>query len=101
MISPSRSRAHARRALRRAGESTAPVGNWCAGLTCTARGCAATISALVGVAATSLLARPVLPRLGALAVSAYACVIAAAQLILLAVGLHLIHGTPVLVVPTA
>lgn len=60
----------------------------------------ATISALAGVAATSLLAAPVLPRAGALAVSAYACAIAAAQLGLLAVGLHLIRGTPILAVPT-
>jgi len=40
-------------------------------------------------------------RLGALAVSAYACAIAAAQLGLLAVGLHLIRGAPILAVPTA
>ena len=61
----------------------------------------ATISALAGVAATTLLARPVLPQLGPLAMSAYACAIAAARLVLLAVGLHLTSGTPVLVVPTA
>jgi len=64
-------------------------------------GTVATISALAGVAATTLLARPVLPRLGALAMSAYACATAAAQLVLLAVVLHLASGTPVLVVPTA
>lgn len=64
-------------------------------------GTVATISALAGVAATTLLARPLLPRLGALAMSAYACATAAAQLALLAVGLHLASGTPVLVVPTA
>jgi drug/metabolite transporter (DMT)-like permease len=64
-------------------------------------GTVATIAALAGVAATSLLARPVLPRLGALALSAYACAIAAGQLILLAVGLYLTRGTPILAVPTA
>lgn len=82
-----------------AGSSATQIGG--GGRASSLAGTVATISALIGVAATSLLARPVLPRLGALAVSAYACVIAAAQLILLAVGLHLIHGTPVLVVPTA
>lgn len=83
-----------------AGSSATQIGGG-GGRASSLAGTVATISALIGVAATSLLARPVLPRLGALAVSAYACVIAAAQLILLAVGLHLIHGTPVLVVPTA
>jgi drug/metabolite transporter (DMT)-like permease len=64
-------------------------------------GTMATIAALAGVAATSLLARPVLPRLGAVAVSAYACAVASAQLVLLAIGLHLTRGTPILAVPTA
>ncbi|HEV3292729.1 MAG TPA: DMT family transporter [Streptosporangiaceae bacterium] len=52
--------------------------------------------ALAGVAGTSLLAAPLLPRLGALAVTIYACGLAAAQLLAAAVLVRLIGGPPVL-----
>ena len=52
--------------------------------------------ALAGVAGTSLLAAPLLPRLGALAVTIYACGLAAAQLLAAAVLVRLLGGPPVL-----
>jgi hypothetical protein len=52
--------------------------------------------ALAGVAGTSLLAAPLLPRLGALAVTIYACGLAAAQLLAAAVLVRLAGGAPVL-----
>ena len=52
--------------------------------------------ALAGVAGTSLLAAPLLPRLGALAVTIYACGLAAAQLLAAAMLVRLIGGPPVL-----
>jgi drug/metabolite transporter (DMT)-like permease len=52
--------------------------------------------ALAGVAGTSLLAAPLLPRLGALAVTTYACGLAAAQLLAAAVLVRLAGGPPVL-----
>ena len=52
--------------------------------------------ALAGVAGTSLLAAPLLPRLGALAVTIYACGLAAAQLLAAAVLVRLAGGPPVL-----
>jgi len=52
--------------------------------------------ALAGVAGTSLLATPLLPRLGALAVTIYACGLAAAQLLAAAVLVRLAGGPPVL-----
>ena len=52
--------------------------------------------ALAGVAGTSLLAAPLLPRLGALAVTIYACGLAAAQLLAAAVLVRLVGGPPVL-----
>jgi EamA-like transporter family len=48
------------------------------------------------VAGTSLLAAPLLPRLGALAVTIYACGLAAAQLLAAAVLVRLAGGPPVL-----
>src|SRR5580693_6857193 len=56
--------------------------------------------ALAGVASTSLLATPLLPRLGALAVTIYACGLAAAQLLAAAVLVRLAGGPPVLRPPT-
>jgi len=52
--------------------------------------------ALAGVAGTSLLAGPLLPRLGPLAVTTYGCGLAAAQLLAAAVLIHLVGGPPVL-----
>ena len=52
--------------------------------------------ALAGVVGTSLLAAPLLPRLGALAVTIYACGLAAAQLLAAAVLVRLVGGPPVL-----
>jgi drug/metabolite transporter (DMT)-like permease len=52
--------------------------------------------ALAGVAGTSLLAAPLLPRLGALAVTIYACGLASAQLLVAAVLVRLAGGPPVL-----
>jgi drug/metabolite transporter (DMT)-like permease len=51
---------------------------------------------LAGVAGTSLLAAPLLPRLGALAVTIYACGLAAAQLLAVAVVARLAGGAQVL-----
>jgi drug/metabolite transporter (DMT)-like permease len=59
------------------------------------------LGALAGVAGTSLLAAPVLPRLGALAVSVYACGLAGAQLLAAAALVRLAGGPPVLLAPTA
>jgi drug/metabolite transporter (DMT)-like permease len=59
------------------------------------------LGALAGVAGTSLLAAPVLPRLGALAVSVYACGLAGTQLLAAAALVRLAGGPPVLVPPTA
>jgi drug/metabolite transporter (DMT)-like permease len=84
-----------------AGSAVTQIGTVGTGRPTSLAGALATIAALAGVAATSLLAQPVLPRLGALAMSAYACGFAAAQLFLLAVGLHLTRGTPILTAPTA
>jgi len=52
--------------------------------------------ALAGVAGTSLLAAPLLPRLGALAVTTYASGLAAVQLLAAAVLARLAGGAPVL-----
>ena len=59
------------------------------------------LGALAGVAGTSLLAAPVLPRLGALAVSVYACGLAGTQLLAAATLVRLAGGPPVLLPPTA
>jgi drug/metabolite transporter (DMT)-like permease len=59
------------------------------------------LGALAGVAGTSLLAAPLLQRLGAVAVSVYACELAAAGSVVAAVLARLAGGPPVLVVPTA
>jgi drug/metabolite transporter (DMT)-like permease len=57
--------------------------------------------ALGGVVGTSLLATPVLPRLGALAVTVYACGLAGLMLLAAAVATRAVGGPPVLRVPTA
>jgi drug/metabolite transporter (DMT)-like permease len=58
------------------------------------------IGALLGVAGTSLLAAPVLHRLGPLAVSTYSCALAAGLLLPVAAAEHFAAGTPVLRPPT-
>jgi drug/metabolite transporter (DMT)-like permease len=57
--------------------------------------------ALAGVVGTSLLAAPVLPRLGALAVTAYACGLAGLLLLAAAAVADLAGGPPILRIPTA
>jgi drug/metabolite transporter (DMT)-like permease len=57
--------------------------------------------ALAGAAGTSLLAAPVLPRLGALAVTIYACGLAGVLLLAAAVVARSAGGPPVLRMPTA
>jgi len=57
--------------------------------------------ALAGAAGTSLLAAPVLPRLGALAVTIYACGLAGVLLLAAAVVTRSAGGPPVLRMPTA
>jgi drug/metabolite transporter (DMT)-like permease len=59
------------------------------------------LAALAGVAGTLVLAAPVLPRLGALAVSVYACGLAAALLLAAAALVRLAGGPPVLRRPSA
>ena len=58
------------------------------------------IGALLGVAGTSLLAAPVLRRLGPLAVSTYSCALAAGLLVPAAAADHFTEGTPLLRLPT-
>jgi drug/metabolite transporter (DMT)-like permease len=58
------------------------------------------VGALAGVAATSLLAVPLLPRLGGLAVTVYACGLAAGQLLVAAALVSLASGQAVLRPPT-
>jgi drug/metabolite transporter (DMT)-like permease len=57
--------------------------------------------ALGGVVGTSLLAAPVLPRLGALAVTVYACVLAGLMLLAAAAVVAAAGGPPILRTPTA
>jgi drug/metabolite transporter (DMT)-like permease len=52
------------------------------------------------VVASTLLAAPLLPRLGALAVTSYACVLAGVVLLVTAGLISLADGGPVLTVPT-
>lgn len=58
------------------------------------------VGALVGVAGTSLLAVPLLPRLGGLTVTVYACALAAGQLLVAAALVSLAGGPAVLRPPT-
>jgi hypothetical protein len=64
----------------------------------TAAGLAAAAGALAAEALFSLLAVPLLPRLGPLAVAAYACL---AAVVLLGIGAPLLDGPVALQVPTA
>lgn len=56
--------------------------------------------ALAGVVGSTLLAAPLLPRLGALAVTTYGCVIAGAVLLVAAGIVSLTDGSPILAMPT-
>ena len=58
------------------------------------------LGALAGVVTSTLLAAPLLPRLGALAVTSYACVIAGFVLLVTAGLTSLAGGGPLLTVPT-
>ena len=59
------------------------------------------LGALAGEVAFTLLAVPLLPRLGAVTVSIYCCLLATGQMILVAPALAAATGTPVVRVPTA
>jgi drug/metabolite transporter (DMT)-like permease len=58
------------------------------------------VGALAGVAGTSLLAVPLLPRLGGMTVSVYACALASGQLLMAATLVRLAGGPAVLRPPT-
>jgi len=80
-------------ALAQLGGSTGP--SW------SAAGLLWSAGALGGVVGTSLLAAPVLPRLGALAVTVYACGLAGIMLLAAAAVVGSIGGQPLLRTPTA
>ena len=63
-------------------------------------GLAWSAGALAGVVGTSLLAAPVLPRLGALAVTVYACGLAGLLLLAAAAAARSAGGPPILATPT-
>src|SRR6516164_5867834 len=65
-----------------------------------AAGLAWSAGALAGVVGTSLLAAPVLPRLGALAVTVYACALAGLLLLAAAAVARSAGGPPILATPT-
>jgi drug/metabolite transporter (DMT)-like permease len=83
-----------------AGSAAAQLGG-ATGPTWSAVGLAWSAGVLAGVVGTSLLAAPVLPRLGALAVTVYACGLAGAMLLAAAAVVSAAGGPPVLRVPTA
>jgi drug/metabolite transporter (DMT)-like permease len=66
----------------------------------TVAGLLLSVGALAGVAGTSLLAVPLLPRLGGMTVSVYACALASGQLLMAATLIRLTGGPPVLRPPT-
>ncbi len=83
-----------------AGSAAAQLGGG-GGLAFSGTGLAWSLGVLAGAAGTSLLAAPVLPRLGALAVTAYACGLAGGLLLAAAVVARVAGGTPILRPPTA
>jgi drug/metabolite transporter (DMT)-like permease len=83
-----------------AGSAAAQLGG-ATGPTWSAAGLAWSAGALAGVVGTSLLAAPVLPRLGALAVTVYACGLAGIMLLAAAAVARSAGGPPVLRTPTA
>jgi drug/metabolite transporter (DMT)-like permease len=83
-----------------AGSAAAQLGG-AAGLTWSATGLLLSAGALGGAAGTSLLAAPVLPRLGPLAVTIYACGLAGVLLLAAAAVASYAGGPPILRTPTA
>jgi len=83
-----------------AGSAAAQLGG-ATGPTWSAAGLLWSAGALGGVAGTSLLAAPVLPRLGALAVTVYACGLAGMLLLAAAAVVRSAGGPPILRTPTA
>jgi drug/metabolite transporter (DMT)-like permease len=82
-----------------AGSAVAQFGG-AAGLTWSGKGLLLSAGALGGAAGTSLLAAPVLPRLGALAVTIYACGLAGILLLAAAAVASSAGGPPILRTPT-
>jgi drug/metabolite transporter (DMT)-like permease len=82
-----------------AGSAAAQLGG-ATGPAFSATGLAWSAGALAGVAGTSLLAAPVLPRLGALAVTVYACALAGLLLLAAAAVARSAGGPPILAAPT-
>jgi drug/metabolite transporter (DMT)-like permease len=83
-----------------AGSAVAQFGG-AAGLTWSGTGLLLSAGALAGAAGTSLLAAPVLPRLGALAVTVYSCGLAGIGLLAAAAVASSTGGPPILRTPTA
>jgi drug/metabolite transporter (DMT)-like permease len=83
-----------------AGSAAAQLGG-ATGLTWSATGLLLSAGALGGAAGTSLLAAPVLPRLGPLAVTVYACGLAGILLLAAATAASSAGGPPILRTPTA
>jgi drug/metabolite transporter (DMT)-like permease len=83
-----------------AGSAAAQLGG-ATGMTWSATGLLLSAGALGGAAGTSLLAAPVLPRLGALAVTIYACGLAGILLLAAAALARPAGGPPILRTPTA
>ena len=82
-----------------AGSAAARLGG-ATGPAFSAAGLAWSAGALAGVVGTSLLAAPILPRLGALAVTTYACTLAGLLLLAAAVVARSVGGPPILRTPT-
>jgi drug/metabolite transporter (DMT)-like permease len=83
-----------------AGSAAAQFGG-ATGLTWNGTGLLLSVGALGGAAGASLLAAPVLPRLGALAVTIYSCGLAGLLLLAAAAVTRWAGGPPVLRIPTA
>jgi drug/metabolite transporter (DMT)-like permease len=83
-----------------AGSAAAQLGG-ATGPTWSAAGLLWSAGALAGVVGSTLLATPVLPRLGALAVTVYACGLAGLLLLAAAAVVHCAGGAPILRMPTA
>jgi len=83
-----------------AGSAAAQLGG-AAGLTWNGTGLLLSVGALGGAAGASLLAAPVLPRLGALAVTIYSCGLAGILLLAAAAVARWAGGPPILRIPTA
>jgi drug/metabolite transporter (DMT)-like permease len=84
-----------------AGSAAAQLGASGSGLTWSATGLLLSLGALAGAAGSSLLAAPVLPRLGPLAVTIYACGLAGVLLLAVAAVVDCAGGPPILRTPTA